>query len=474
MIRLTSLAALTAALTVGGVFLSRFSLPITLVTRSIPALGGAVAVLMASWTVGQTSIRVCARLFGANPKREISLTDSFLVGVPIYGTLVALIAWTGLSIQIFISVATILLALFAIHPLKRLLRSVVLESGPIAAANRIPMILLPPLIVAAFAALIPVSSGDELIYKLAVPKAWIEWGRMVELPLNSQSYFPASIYAADLGGILFGGGGAARLIHFFLFALALRAIWRLGEEVRTGSGLWAAVVFAWTPAILLIAGWAWVEWGLLGLLFVSWHRFMELVDNADATAGATAALALAGMISTQYSAGPWVAVSLPVVAILLYRQRQWEAWKPVLSCAAILLVFGGFFYLRNLIWTGSPLAPFGLPGSPAIGGFRSDQGGWWELLHGYDVFFSGLTDDSLGMLLPISVLISPLALLIARRRQLPFFFTGLLQSILLFSFAPMARLKLLGLGPLVILGAAVGHEAFWPSSSQRLTNHLIT
>ena len=37
-------------------------------------------------------------------------------------------------------------------------------------------------------AITPVSSPDELVYKLAIPHAWQLYGRMIELPLNSNSY----------------------------------------------------------------------------------------------------------------------------------------------------------------------------------------------------------------------------------------------------------------------------------------------
>ncbi len=459
MVVVTRVAAFAAAVLVALVFLGRFPLPVTVVTRYVPSIVGAIAVLSASWFLGQISIRACSRMFGGTPGNELSLTDSILVGVPIYGTLVAAIAWTGLFIRILIPLVTILLAAAAILPLGRRLRFA------LSGANRVPAILVPPTILAAIGTLMPVSSPDELIYKLSVPKAWLEWGRMVELPLNSNAYFPASIYSADLGGIVIGDGGAARMIHLALFVLALRVVWRLGENVRPGSGLWAATVFAWTPAILIIAGWAWAEWALLGLLLLSWHRFMQLVEDDDRTSGVIAALALAGAISAKYTAGPWVALFLPIAAILLYRTLQKEAWRPLLAFAAILAAFGGFFYLRNFVWTGSPLAPFGLPDSPAVSGFRSDHGGWWELLHGYDIFHKGIIDDSLGMILPVCVLISPLSLAFTGRRQVPFFFLGALQAIWLVTFAPTSRLMLLGLAPLVILGAAAAHAAFQSSRS---------
>jgi hypothetical protein len=441
---------------VAAVFFSRFPIFSTVILRHLPALGGVLIGLSAAWFLGHSGITVCERLLGPGTGRAISLTDALLVGVPIYGTTVAAISWTGVSIRIVITSATILLAALGAIPLARQLRSAMSK------VKGVPVIILVPATVGAIVALMPVNSPDELIYKLSVPKAWLDWGRMVELPLCSGSYFPASIYSADLGvlSVAAVNGGAARLLHLVLFLLALRVVWRLGNDIRAGSGLWAAAIFAWTPALLIIAGWAWAEWGLLGLLLLSWHRFTQLVEENSEIAGATAALALAGAISAKYTAGPWVALFGPIAIFLLFRANQRVAWRRLTSIAAIVLVFGSFFYLRNLIWTGSLLAPFGLPDSPAVAGFRSDHSGWWELIRGYDIFFPEIIDDSLGMLLPISVLISPFIFVFTGRRQLPFFVLGLLQTIWLVSFAPTSRLMLLGFGPLVLLGAAAGYAAF--------------
>lgn len=457
-ILLARLTALSIGAVVAIVFFERCPIPLSIATRHIAAFAGVLAVLSAAWVLGSVSIKLGARVCGKTAKPDISTTDCLLVGIPVYGTLIAAIAWSGLAIEILIPSATLLLAVPGMLPLVRSAR------GAFDRLGDFPSILFPPVAVAAMSALMPLNSPDELIYKLSVPKSWLDWGHMLELPLNSGSYFPASIYSADLGAITLAGGGAARMLHFALFLLALRVVWRLGDDIRLGSGLWATVVFSWTPAILIIAGWAWAEWGLLGLVLLSWHRFMQFVEKDDATAGAIAALALAGAISAKYTAGPWLALFIPIAAVILYRAKGRKAWRYLPSFATIVTSFGGFFYLRNFIWTGSPLAPFGLPNSPAVEGFRSNYGGWWELFHGYDIFFPQMIDDSMGMLLPISVLLSPVVLAFAGRRQLPFFLFGALHTIWLVNFAPTSRLMLLGIAPLVLLGTAAAHAAFQDAS----------
>jgi hypothetical protein len=85
--------------------------------------------------------------------------------------------------------------------------------------------------------------------------------------------------------------------------------------------------------------------------------------------------------------------------------------------------------------------------------YRSQYGGWVELALGYDILDVKLIDDSLGVVLPVMVLLSPFALARRNQRVTDTFIMGAAQLLILISLAPTARLAALGIIPLAILGA---------------------
>jgi hypothetical protein len=426
-------AIFAIAILVASVFFFRFSLPGFLLQRLIDPLVGMVLVLAASFACGRVVVRDDAG-------------DQLLLGVPLYGLVLSLISIAGFANAAVIGAITIALAIPGLLFLRRL------------PEPRIPIphpLLLLPIALAFLAAITPINTPDELTYKLAVPHLYLQFGRMLELPLNSGSYFPSAVYMADLGALVLSGGIAAKLVHFVLYLLTLRVIRRVTQSILP------AAILAWTPALAIIAGWAWAEWAMIGFLLLSFVRWQQFLDEGRQADLIVAAAALGVAISSKYTALPWAVVFL---ALAISRKRDWRA----IGTAAILVaITGSFFYLRNLLWTGSPIAPFLLPNAPHISEYRSTLGGWAELIRGYDIFDSAIIDDSLGILLPVAVLLSPLALLWRNRRTIDLFILGIVQFVALVTLAPTSRLMILALVPLTILGATV-LERVWESASRAI------
>ncbi|HLN80794.1 MAG TPA: hypothetical protein VK392_06340, partial [Thermoanaerobaculia bacterium] len=161
-------------------------------------------------------------------------------------------------------------------------------------------------------------------------------------------------------------------------------------------------------------------------------------------------------------------VAFVVAVVVERRRRRVPLVRPLVAFAAVLVVFGGFFYFRNLLWTGSPVAPFLLPDSPSVGKFRGEAAsGWSTLLQGVDVFHRDIVDDSLGILLPLSVLVSPLALRNRGRRFLELFAIGFAQLVVFVTVAPLSRLWMTALVPLALLGASAAVR-LWRESPRPL------
>jgi len=430
-------AVFGAAILIAAVFFTRFSLPGFLLTRLIDPLVGMLLVLLASYAIGALCVHAA------------DTGDQLLLGIPLYGLALSVISIAGFANPIAIGGFTILAAIYgAIRFVGggRLARLAGQRPAPL-----FPL-LIPPILLAFLGAIAPVNTPDELTYKLAVPHLYLQFGRMLDLPLNSNAYIPSAVYMADLGALVLSGGIAAKLVHFVIYLLALRVIHRTARELSESGAMWMTAVIAWTPALAVIAGWAWAEWAMIGfvlLSFLHWQRGNLTV----------AAIALGVALSSKYTALPWAVV---FIALAIWRDRR-AVLKPALLVAAT----GSFFYIRNWVWTGSPIAPFLLPNAPAVADYRSTLGGWAELARGYDIFHPAIVDDALGILLPALILLSPLALLWRNRKIVDLFILGAAQLIGLITLAPTSRLMMLALVPLALLGAFVTVRV-WESANRAI------
>ena len=445
-----------------ALFLGRFTPARTALTRLAEPLAAALLVLLASIALGWLALVLSARAFrrfGGLAGDAVAPSDplaALLVGLPLYGTLIGAIAWTRTGVPLATIAVTLLLGVGGLLVARRF-QFTWPQLGPGGV-----VLLLPPVLLALLLATTPVVSPDELVYKLAVPRAYLLHGGMVDLPLNSHSYLTMAQGLACFGALVLSGGIAAKLVHFVLYLGALGAIRRLGDRLEPGSGAFAAAIFAWTPALAIISGWCWNEWVVFGLLTLSWDAWERFKDERSADTAALTMLALGGAVAIKYTALPWLC-GFAIVVLLepgLRSKRPASWFKLGATSVVILAISGALFYLRNLIWTGSPVAPFLLPHAPAVAHFGGSGGasGIAHLLHGDDIVNHGILDDALGVVLPVCVLLSPFALR-GRRRRWPFFILGAVQFVLFAVLAPMSRLIVVSLLPLGVLGAGVVADA---------------
>jgi hypothetical protein len=281
--------------------------------------------------------------------KHIDLPLDLLIGYPLFGTLCFLAATLKVSIWTLAPIAAIGLLIAIVLLLRRH------SDDSYVASERLPLhwstLAVVAVLVCAFvAAQAPPSSLDELAYHLAVPHTWVLEGRAIELPLLSHSYFPLGIESADLLSLLFLGPSDGGIASHFLHLLAAIATTLLVARHTRSWLLTAAVVT--TPALAITAGWSLVDWPLAGL-FVALYVALESED-VDTASAATAA----GLL-TKYTFAPFA-----LVAWILFwiRKRRLPRWQ---------VLVGGVFFLRNLIITGNPFAPFFGADAPHVSGYRA-------------------------------------------------------------------------------------------------------
>ena len=395
-----------------GVFVVRFDPSRQLFLETArPAIAAAI-VLLAALGCGRAALRIVQ-------SRDDALSDTLLVGFATLGLFSAALALFSTA---FVPPFAITVACVEAFFLGR-------ERSRFRWTGLHPLLAL-AIGVAFVLAITPVSSPDELVYKLSIPHAWQLYGRMIELPLSSHSYLVMALQCADLAALALGGGIAAKLAHFGVYVAVLFVVRRIG-------GNWSAIVLAFTPALMIISGWAWSEWGVVGLLLVSYDRW----SRDDANGGACA---LGCAISSKYTALPWLLAFTVLLAIK--RNKNW------LRPAIIVAAFGAFFYVRNVIWTGSPFAPLLLPNAPQVSNYRGSA--WIGLLRGDDIFDVRIADESLGILLPLAFL----AGLFAWKKHRDLVLLGLIQMPILLTIGPGSRNIINGVAPVAIAGTMLLEE----------------
>ncbi len=318
---------------------------------------------------------------------EADLPRDFLLGYPIFGALCFLVGTINVSSWSM----GLLLVVCGVGGVYLVVRR--FETRP-PVVPRIPealvlIALAVVLLCALIAAQAPPSSLDELAYHLAVPWTWVTEHRAIDLPLISHSYFPLGIESADLPLLaILGqiGGGIAS--HFLHLGAAIATTAMLMRMARGNNMAVAAIVT--TPALAIIAGWSLVDWPLLGICAL----LGLALDDGDA---ATISIALAAGLLTKYTFVPFAILAFAAWGVSRWRSRRTDASAepdshsplPIRYSLLIAVALGSVFFIRNLILTTNPIAPFLSAAAPHVAAYRA------PFLSDY-VFDGHFLDESLG------------------------------------------------------------------------------
>jgi len=441
MSKIQRIVSIVIALYLLLVLIDRFVLVELLVTRIglsvLLALFEAVAILGAGFAVRGA----IARAWRAE---DADLPRDFLLGYPIFGAFCFLVGALNVSSWSM----GILLVVFGVAGIYVLVRRFELRP-PVMPAIAEPLVLIALAIVficALIAAQAPPSSLDELAYHLAVPWTWVKEHRAIDLPLLSHSYFPLGIESADLPLLTIlaqlAGGIASHFLHLGAALAATTMLFRLSR----GNAIALAAIVT-TPALALIAGWSLVDWPLIGICAI-------LVLALDEDDIATISMSIAAGLLTKYTFVAFAIVGCGVWGVgrgkkTTAKTEPHRASHPPLPTPHALLIgiaIGSVFFIRNLILTANPIAPFFSAAAPHVAGYRA------PFLSDY-VFDGHFLDESLGASLIAACTLSA--------GMLPWILIG--AAVLLFLLAPSSRILL----PFLAIPAARSHRP------RRLTRVLL-
>ena len=191
---------------------------------------------------------------------------------------------------------------------------------------------------------------DSLAYHLAVPKIWIANGKIAPISFIHHSNFPASADALFLVGLGVGGQAGAKAFMLAAYGLGILSVFGLARA-RYGerAGWWAALGFAAVPMAMWEAGSAYID--LIHGLYAGLGLWLLADDSEDRPHWLLPAILLGFALGTKYT-GLQALVVGGVLAIVGARRPE------AVRIAGVALLVGGFWYVKNVLWTGNPVYPF--------------------------------------------------------------------------------------------------------------------
>jgi len=185
-----------------------------------------------------------------------------------------------------------------------------------------------PVTLAAVAALAPPTAKDTLQYHIALPKAWLAVGALVDVPYNIPGLRALGAEMSGVWGMLLGrllspraGEAAFGAAMFAYFPLLLAVVhgWARERGLGRGPALTAAALVASAPVAWEVAGAGYVDLALALYVVLAFRAAARWSTGGGLAALAELALALGFALSVK----PLAAAALVLLVLLvLLRARR--------------------------------------------------------------------------------------------------------------------------------------------------------
>ncbi len=224
-------------------------------------------------------------------------------------------------------------------------------------------------------ALAPPLAWDALMYHLEIPRRYIEAGRIEAIPRNPFASYPLGAEMLFTWGMLLHGAGLAQAFSWLYGLLgaaacltfAQRFFSRLEPRQRWQVGLLAAVLYLSSPYVWVLMTWAYTDLFLTFYTLLAFYLLLLAVQSVGQKGISNGYVILAGLMAGLAWSGKYTAIFGLIGAaggagLLALWQRPRPAWRQWFGWGLLFAVVGALTFapwlIRNLIYTGNPLAPF--------------------------------------------------------------------------------------------------------------------
>ncbi|MGV3615876.1 MAG: ArnT family glycosyltransferase [Fimbriimonas sp.] len=202
---------------------------------------------------------------------------------------------------------------------------------------------------------------DMLAYHLAVPKLWIQAGRIEYITYIHHSNFPFTVDLLYVWGLRWGGEAGAKAFQLGYFLSGILLIFGLARQ-RYGerAGWWAAVAFATVPVVLWETGSGYIDVAhglyagggiLLAALAASDPEKRRLIVPAGLLLGFAAGSKYTGLQTI-------AAVGFVLLLAGAAQRRVGEGFRQAFVVGGLALAVASPWFIKNVINTGNPVYPF--------------------------------------------------------------------------------------------------------------------
>ena len=332
-------------------------------------------IMLAFLSVGRT-VTGKIWLLSFNSRTEAFIFSSTL-GSIIASVMVTSLAFLGqVSSLSCWAILAILLAsgLGFINDLRKWKLKISLVFFPLSPLKTLTQIILGTLCLLSLSlALIPAFATDALVYHLAVPKAYLEAGGVLNIPNNIFSFYPQHTEMLYLLALGLGTEHLAQLVGLGVVFLLLIALYQYYRQ--NGSAKYALLVpalFLSTPTFFAVAYSAYVDLQAATYTFMAFYAWENWRSRKQAGWFYLMTAFVGAALATQVNA----VIALPIALLGVVIQSEMPPKKVLVHC--LILTLGALLLIlpwwgRNYFFTGNPFAPFFMQI------FGGDQGMNWDL-----------------------------------------------------------------------------------------------
>lgn len=218
---------------------------------------------------------------------------------------------------------------------------------------------------------VPPVSRDALTHHLAVPKLYLEKGKIYEIPWLSFSYYPMNLDLLYAVPLYFGNDILPKQIHL-LFGLmtALAIVLYLKSKLNLTMALGGGLMFLSLPIVVKLSTTAYVDLGMTFfstvslLLLLLWREYPLKLRYLWLSA-----LACGLAMGTKYNGMICLMLMASLVPYVYLRTTDANPSHAMASGRQIRAIYYGFVFvfialiafspwmIRNYLWTGNPLYP---------------------------------------------------------------------------------------------------------------------
>ena len=224
-------------------------------------------------------------------------------------------------------------------------------------------------------AMAPAFATDALVYHLAVPKAFLQAGGLVNLPDNIYSFFPQQIEMLYLFALALGSDSLAQLTGLGIVFLLLLALWHYSSKKVGDSYAWLTpLIFFSTPTFFSLASSAYVELQAATYIFLGFYCWENGCKRKQASWFILMTLFAGAAVTTKLTS--IIILPLALIGLTIHGRSHKNVNQTAIQCLTLalgaLLIISPWL-VRNYFFTGNPLAPF------FINIFGGESGMNWDI-----------------------------------------------------------------------------------------------